>query len=657
MSDHQSLAKSEEVKNETSEQLVNESSISSAGASYDFGPGVTALKSAQAAADDSPSLRKIAQLQALADATPSNQLQRMVQLQAQADQKVTQTPNGIFQLQAKADARRQQTGETLQRQENKTGLPDPLKSGVESLSGISLDDVKVHRNSDKPAQLQAHAYAQGTDIHLGPGQEKHLPHEAWHVVQQKQGRVQPTTQLKGKVNINDDAGLEKEADVMGAKAVNNDVLKAQKQIQNQESNANIYQLVVKVNKQGEEYNSFGLEEFLESQAAIHEELFDLVKSEFEKGIQSLTEFFGAASSAIMQFFGLEEAEASAPIPESVEEGSERQEEPTLSPIEEDKMEVEYFNDFISIIDSLTANGAEQPNAAGVVGTVSEAIAYAKSDGPSIAGDFFKEQAEASAGSEKLGLYDPDGSAIFNDPTSAEFAGVAGSAIGLLSAGKSLVDGSKSIAAAARGKATEEEQVAANYHLTNARNAAVQTAATQALYVISPQVAAALATYKAIKDTGDATAKCLAIQNLLDNLEVAQKDPQYKMPADKFKKQKIILTWLWYKQRRRAAKRGNDAVAAGAATTGSMGEASGISYAISLLSGFAGASWRGGRKLWKLKNPGKRMETARDIVNMYFSNDPKEKAFALMICKEFEIDEDVFKNKEIALKSIAEAFRS
>jgi len=98
---------------------------------------------------------------------------------------------------------------------NRTGLPDKLKAGVESLSGHSLDDVKVHYNSARPAQLQAHAYAQGTDIHLGPGQEKHLPHEAWHVVQQKQGRVRPTLQLKGGVNVNDDAGLEKEADVMG----------------------------------------------------------------------------------------------------------------------------------------------------------------------------------------------------------------------------------------------------------------------------------------------------------------------------------------------------------------------------------------------------------------------------------------------------------
>lgn len=102
---------------------------------------------------------------------------------------------------------------------NRTGLPDQLKAGVESLSGISMNDVKVHYNSDKPAQLNALAYAQGTDIHVGPGQEKHLPHEAWHIVQQKQGRVQPTTQMKTGVPINDDHRLEREADVMGAKAL------------------------------------------------------------------------------------------------------------------------------------------------------------------------------------------------------------------------------------------------------------------------------------------------------------------------------------------------------------------------------------------------------------------------------------------------------
>lgn len=30
---------------------------------------------------------------------------------------------------------------------NRTGLPDTLKSGVEALSGFSLDDVRVHYNS------------------------------------------------------------------------------------------------------------------------------------------------------------------------------------------------------------------------------------------------------------------------------------------------------------------------------------------------------------------------------------------------------------------------------------------------------------------------------------------------------------------------------
>lgn len=123
-------------------------------------------------------------------------------------------------LQSMADNREQDISfEPIQRKVNNTGLPDNLKSGIEHLSGYSMDDVKVHYNSDKPAQLQAHAYAQGTDIHLGAGQEKHLPHEAWHVVQQKQGRVKPTMQMKGKVNVNDDKGLEREADVMGAKAV------------------------------------------------------------------------------------------------------------------------------------------------------------------------------------------------------------------------------------------------------------------------------------------------------------------------------------------------------------------------------------------------------------------------------------------------------
>ena len=112
--------------------------------------------------------------------------------------------NRVAQLQENAD--------------NKTGLPNQLKSGIENMSGIDMSDTKVHYNSSKPGEVGAHAYAQGTDIHVASGQEKHLGHEAWHVVQQKQGKVKPTTKINGQA-VNDDPSLEKEADVMGEKAL------------------------------------------------------------------------------------------------------------------------------------------------------------------------------------------------------------------------------------------------------------------------------------------------------------------------------------------------------------------------------------------------------------------------------------------------------
>jgi hypothetical protein len=101
---------------------------------------------------------------------------------------------------------------------NRTGLPDGLKAGIEARSGFSLDHVRVHTNSDKPAQLNAHAYTMGTDIHVAPGRERHLAHEAWHVVQQAQARVRPTIKVAG-VGVNDDSGLEREADAQGAASV------------------------------------------------------------------------------------------------------------------------------------------------------------------------------------------------------------------------------------------------------------------------------------------------------------------------------------------------------------------------------------------------------------------------------------------------------
>lgn len=178
------------------------------------------------AAQNSPAAQSLAALQRMADQSPVVQnavaLQRMDEdeLQGKFIQRVEEDELQMKPIQRMEEDELQ--GKAIQRAEipktNNTGLPGNLKSGIEHLSGMSMDHVKVHRDSDKPAAVQAYAYAQGSDIHLGPGQEQHLPHEAWHVVQQAQGRVKPTVQLKG-VMVNDDVGLETEADVMGATAM------------------------------------------------------------------------------------------------------------------------------------------------------------------------------------------------------------------------------------------------------------------------------------------------------------------------------------------------------------------------------------------------------------------------------------------------------
>ena len=128
---------------------------------------------------------------------------------------VRSQPAKTLTPQSEIPVQRQEGGKKT---ENKTGLPDRLKAGIENLSGYSMDAVRVHYNSDKPEKINALAYTQGIDIHMAPGQEHHLPHESWHVVQQLQGRVEPTVQARG-LSINDDAALESEADVMGVKAM------------------------------------------------------------------------------------------------------------------------------------------------------------------------------------------------------------------------------------------------------------------------------------------------------------------------------------------------------------------------------------------------------------------------------------------------------
>jgi hypothetical protein len=193
----------DKTKENKSQSVSNDESQMQSGGESTFQfihnrPEVVAQRKIQEMANSSPRAMQLRAFQDMANNSP--QAKRTAQLQAMSDNHSTKQ-------------------QPIQKKENQTGLPDNLKTGMENLSGMSLDDVKVHRNSDKPAQVQAYAYAQGTDIHLGPGQEQHLPHELGHVVQQKEGRVKPTKQLKGETNINDDTSLEKEADLLGTKAL------------------------------------------------------------------------------------------------------------------------------------------------------------------------------------------------------------------------------------------------------------------------------------------------------------------------------------------------------------------------------------------------------------------------------------------------------
>ncbi|ODP32910.1 DUF4157 domain-containing protein [Pandoraea sp. ISTKB] len=163
------------------------------------GPRATQFRSMQSQIHSSAKLASAAQLKTLADAY----VMRKAIGSGQPAQREAVPINDDPQLEQEAD----RMGERAMQHEHPdaplqhkvidagggtTGLPPRLRSGVEALSGLSVDGVNVHYNSDRPAQLQAHAYAQGTDIYLAPGQEHHLPHEAWHVVQQMQSRVKPT---------------------------------------------------------------------------------------------------------------------------------------------------------------------------------------------------------------------------------------------------------------------------------------------------------------------------------------------------------------------------------------------------------------------------------------------------------------------------------
>jgi hypothetical protein len=107
---------------------------------------------------------------------------------------------------------------TVQKKANETNSPNNLRTGMEILFAQGVGDVKTHHNFSQPLQLSANAFVPNNQANIVAGREKHLPYENWQVVQQNQSRIS-TLQMKSSVNINDDPTLEKEADVMGTKAL------------------------------------------------------------------------------------------------------------------------------------------------------------------------------------------------------------------------------------------------------------------------------------------------------------------------------------------------------------------------------------------------------------------------------------------------------
>ncbi|MGK0365575.1 MAG: hypothetical protein ACI85O_002641 [Saprospiraceae bacterium] len=105
------------------------------------------------------------------------------------------------------------------------GMPNDVLGKMENSFQSDFSNVNFHTSSQSATDVGALAYAQGNDVHFAPGQFKPntqsgqelIGHELAHVVQQRQGRVQPTAQAKG-IAVNDDKGLEAEADDMGKRA-------------------------------------------------------------------------------------------------------------------------------------------------------------------------------------------------------------------------------------------------------------------------------------------------------------------------------------------------------------------------------------------------------------------------------------------------------
>jgi Domain of unknown function (DUF4157) len=127
-------------------------------------------------------------------------------------------------IQAKGQQEGPETPVRLSGQGGGAAMPEAVRGKMETAFGADFSTVRIHEGPQAEA-MGALAYTQGTDVHFAPGQyqpesqrgQELLGHELTHVVQQSQGRVAATTQAKS-LAVNDEQGLEREADEMGRKA-------------------------------------------------------------------------------------------------------------------------------------------------------------------------------------------------------------------------------------------------------------------------------------------------------------------------------------------------------------------------------------------------------------------------------------------------------
>lgn len=137
-------------------------------------------------------------------------------------QRFMASPHPIVQMRKAHRADTATTTVTAGRADGKElHLPAQVRSKMEGAFGMDFSMVRVHEGPEAAA-MGAQAFTQGADIHFAPGQyqplsqrgQELLGHEFTHIAQRAQGRVRSAKQLHGRW-INDDPGLEREADRVG----------------------------------------------------------------------------------------------------------------------------------------------------------------------------------------------------------------------------------------------------------------------------------------------------------------------------------------------------------------------------------------------------------------------------------------------------------